>query len=631
LAFFQMDQRRASEPKGSSTPQLGQYVLSVSHDGLFVDGNKITDVVVHDIPLTDPSSAQPGSPHVPIAGRSPLTRSVLQSIVIPATVQTISADCFATCPTLTEVTFAANSNLKCILSRAFASTALSLISLPPSVQFVGSYCFSGCKSLTSVEVPPALDAIETGTFSGAGLNAILIPRNIQIIGELSFFECTSLQEVEIVPDSKLTRIEKCAFTATSLHAISLPVSLECIGSGCFMDCAELVEVTLAVPAVSDADGIFTFQSHLKQIADSVFLGTNLATVYLPTTVEQVDGRAFPYDCIVHVLGCEMSARDLGWVNGCPPARSAVSRRPSQRDSWKLPIDDLRRKDRLDGGVSSAVALYDCNKGKLAGKQVKKECTPPEWFEREIDLLIRLDHPCIVRFAGFTPAGDNEPNLHGTIFMDFAKEGSLEGLFEQQQKRDRTKKTVDATQKAIIILGIALGLNFIHAAGVVHRDIKPPNVLLNSDLHPMICDFGCARFAGVNMTAGIGSYSWKAPEMMDSNEEDIAYTNKVDIWAFGLVMYQILFDGSLWPRDIESNIGRLRKGILNGRRPVIKEDPKRKWVADLMQKCWQRIPDDRPGMPEILATLKSKKFDVLEGVNSEKVMEYFSWVEENRAK
>jgi serine/threonine protein kinase len=292
---------------------------------------------------------------------------------------------------------------------------------------------------------------------------------------------------------------------------------------------------------------------------------------------------------------------------------------------------LTRLGPVGEGVSGSVEKFLNQDGdELAGKIVWRKDTQEKWFNREVDLLIRLDHPCIVHFKGFAIEKNTKRSSYGTIFMNLAKRGSLQDVFKLQEKQP-TEKVLDATQKATIILGIALGLNFVHALGALHRDIKPANVLLDADLHPMICDFGCSRFGGAQMTEGVGTPAYQAPELLDYDVEEQRYTTKVDVWAFALVMYQIMFDGKLWPRELLSAWGRMRHRILTGERPPIKEDPDRKWVSDLIQKCWQHNQDDRPGMPEILATLKSNNFDVLEGVESEKVMEYFLTVEETRAK
>jgi hypothetical protein len=574
---------------------------------------------------------------VPIAGLSHFSSSILESILIPAEVTIISADCFVECPALTAVTFAACSQLKRILSKAFSRTELKGISIPPSVEILGSYCFYECKSLRKVELPLGLQMIEPGTFSKTGLTSVSILRNVQIIGEFSFFECQSLEEVEFEPDSQLTRIESWAFAGTALQTISLPASLEHLGSGCFMDCAKLVDVGLATAESSDPDGLFEFQSHLRQIEDSVFLGTKLATVCLPATVKQVDDRAFPYDCILHVLGCEKSVHDLCWINECHSARSAGSPRPLEGGDGKLSASDLRELKPIGSGGSSAVYEYQYKTRKLAGKRVSAEDVRPEWFEREIELLIRLDHPCIIGFAGFRLAEPDDEMWHGSIFMDIAENGCLGDVLWSQRRAPRKmldatqKEPLDATQKAKIILGIALGLNLIHAAGVIHRDIKPANILLDEEWRPMICDFGCARVASNKMTASVGTLWWQAPELWEITSSDQRYTNKVDIWAFGLVMYQVLSEGKLWSSDIARDFGKLQYGILNGRRPDIQNDPERQWVWDLIQKCWERDPNNRPTMPQILATLKENRFEVAKGVDHEKVMEYFLWVEMNRVK
>ena len=95
---------------------------------------------------------------------------------------------------------------------------------------------------------------------------------------------------------------------------------------------------------------------------------------------------------------------------------------------------------------------------------------------EIDALVLLTHPCGLRIVGFCLATRRSPAQIGT---EFAAGGSL---------REALSK-LDDTGKAIAIVGIVVGMKFMHSRGVIHRDLKPVNILLDRLGHPKIGDVG----------------------------------------------------------------------------------------------------------------------------------------------
>ena len=87
-----------------------------------------------------------------------------------------------------------------------------------------------------------------------------------------------------------------------------------------------------------------------------------------------------------------------------------------------------------------------------------------------------------------------------------------------------------------------GLTHIHANGIVHRDLKPANILIDTDKHLVkIIDFGLSkRTVSDQVTHSlIGTLEFIAPEVFDSDEEDDPYDAPCDIWAAGLICFQLL--------------------------------------------------------------------------------------------
>lgn len=89
-----------------------------------------------------------------------------------------------------------------------------------------------------------------------------------------------------------------------------------------------------------------------------------------------------------------------------------------------------------------------------------------------------------------------------------------------------------------------GMKYIHSANVIHRDLKPGNLLVNSDCELKICDFGLARgFKAVGevpdearLTEYVATRWYRAPEIMLSNRR---YTTAIDVWSIGCILAELL--------------------------------------------------------------------------------------------
>lgn len=149
-------------------------------------------------------------------------------------------------------------------------------------------------------------------------------------------------------------------------------------------------------------------------------------------------------------------------------------------------------------------------------------------EREIELLRQLSHPCIVRMHDKT----TYPSAVA-IFMDFMAGGDLLGRIQ------RSYYLSDSLSKCLFYQ-ICRGVEYLHGQRVTHRDLKPDNILLASDdaeTLVRISDFGLSRRQARSdslMATCCGTEIYLAPEVRTAN-----YTNKVDIWSLGVVLYNCL--------------------------------------------------------------------------------------------
>lgn len=151
----------------------------------------------------------------------------------------------------------------------------------------------------------------------------------------------------------------------------------------------------------------------------------------------------------------------------------------------------------------------------------------ERFQREIETLLQLKHPNIVRLFGF---GEED----GELF--YAME-----LVDGRSLAEVIIKTPIKSWRTVVryALEIAAGLRQAHDMGIVHRDIKPANVLITRDDKVKILDFGIARLfgaTGVTMAGGIvGTADYMAPEQAFGE----GVTPKADLYSLGALMYAML--------------------------------------------------------------------------------------------
>lgn len=148
------------------------------------------------------------------------------------------------------------------------------------------------------------------------------------------------------------------------------------------------------------------------------------------------------------------------------------------------------------------------------------------FRREAQAAGRLSHPNIV---GVYDYGENAETAW--IVMELVEGGSL------KQRLDRQERF--AVPEIVRLMDQVLAaLAYSHGRGVVHRDIKPGNVMLTTDGTVKLADFGIARLENSSMTqvgTVIGTPSYMAPEQLRGETVDA----RADIWAAGVMLYQLL--------------------------------------------------------------------------------------------
>ena len=176
-----------------------------------------------------------------------LTRSTLQSVIIPETLKNIGSYAFDTCVNLTNIIIP--SSVTSIGSSAFFEcSGLSSLIIPSSVTSIGSSAFFECSGLSSLIIPSSVTSIGSSAFGHCwNLASVRFEDNSQLlsIGEGAFSSCNSLKTIAFGENSKLESIESSAFlNCGSLESILIPSSVISIGDSAFYDCSGLENITV---------------------------------------------------------------------------------------------------------------------------------------------------------------------------------------------------------------------------------------------------------------------------------------------------------------------------------------------------------------------------------------------------
>src|SRR4051812_3116430 len=148
------------------------------------------------------------------------------------------------------------------------------------------------------------------------------------------------------------------------------------------------------------------------------------------------------------------------------------------------------------------------------------------FAREAQAAGRLNHPHIVQVHDFAEEGDV-----AYLVMEFIQGRELRAFFDAKEKFEPAE--------VVRIMGELLdALDFAHEAGVVHRDVKPANVMMDAQRRVKLADFGVARIQESERSAAgtmVGTPAFMSPEQIQGAKID----RRTDIFSAGVVLYQLL--------------------------------------------------------------------------------------------
>ncbi|TFK53944.1 kinase-like protein [Heliocybe sulcata] len=234
------------------------------------------------------------------------------------------------------------------------------------------------------------------------------------------------------------------------------------------------------------------------------------------------------------------------------------------------------------------------------------------FVREGLIWKQLDHPNIVGFIGVSDTAKlGIRTLHGRpclcLVSDWMPSGNLVEYLKKNPGADRVGLLVQA----------GMGLNYLHSLGIAHGDLKGVNILIDSEGHAKLGDFGLTRDAydpNMDVLSHVlsditmaGTWRWMAPEMLWPHHfrlQRSACTTKSDIYAFGMVMYEV-FSGQIPFQESQDTTVILK--VYRQERPSRPGGESTEALTDFMwnviEMCWQQEPEKRPSIHAVLDALE----------------------------
>jgi serine/threonine protein kinase len=208
-------------------------------------------------------------------------------------------------------------------------------------------------------------------------------------------------------------------------------------------------------------------------------------------------------------------------------------------------------DNISGGAQGVVVKVEDSTQEHTGTYALKllinvdDPSRKKRFAREIETLRKLDHPNILKII------DHNLDADKPYFVsEYCAGGSLKDV-------DLTAVKADIAVALTILLPTIKGLEEAHKNGVIHRDIKPPNILFRRDKTPILADFGiCHVEDGYSLTSineGVGSKNFIAPEMQSGGSGDV--TEAADVYSLAKVFYWMVSGGREFSREDHRARGR----------------------------------------------------------------------------
>lgn len=279
--------------------------------------------------------------------------------------------------------------------------------------------------------------------------------------------------------------------------------------------------------------------------------------------------------------------------------------------WNVDLNEIAFRKKIGTGSAGTTYLAKWRREEVAVKVATATALGIQSWNMELRALQKLHHPNIIRMMGCMYT---ETPFAMSLILEYCNLGDLANALNKPTPPNFFGK---------VVMGLSTGLEYLHSKGILHRDVKPDNILIHGnmetcDIAVKLTDFGLSTTFKVprylrnsddsihssasssslgteegdeEHTAEAGTYRWMAPEVIRHEP----YSYKADVYSFGVVLWQLITREKPFHNNNQEEAAKL-VALGYQRPPFPRGVPKA--VMSVIDMAWEEDADERPAFVEL---------------------------------